>query len=513
MPDHLAGDRRLRIVDGTTLAGNAVAVLEALDSVRIVVRPVAGSAAAVVAVGLLARLFAHVDIDGDIAVDLPGQPPTLTAVLRRLVWVRPIPSTQPTRDCVVAIGAAQGQVDWGVGGDEWTVRVGRSSQPVDDRSNGATFGAQMAAALVVSELVKTALEPLGWVSNQLTGDLVWNLLDYQHRPASQMDSHPVSSGLVAQPSLAFGGIGSIGTSAVRALSWAGSVGAKTISLVDDESFDDRNPFRYPALDEVHSGMAKVDWAAQQLTHLRGSDSRAGNDADLVIDRHHGDLRSWILSREQPGYRGLMIASPDTVAGRRDVADLLPQEAITVGVAGLALHVSRHHLGDNFACPYCQCVPLGPPSTQAEIHAEQTGLDVVRVLQLQTPGAVLTDHDVAAVRAAGRLPQSGGAGLLGRPLAELVVRAYAELAIPGPATGGTSGATPMLAAPHVSLVGGLLAAAEARKYLLGLPRIDRRVDLDLTGLPSGTTRRPPADSTGRCLCASPFRQRWMQQLYQ
>jgi hypothetical protein len=39
-----------------------------------------------------------------------------------------------------------------------------------------------------------------------------------------------------------------------------------------------------------------------------------------------------------------------------------------------------------------------------------------------------------------------------------------------------------------------------------------MDLDLTGLPQGLVRRPPADATGRCVCASPFRRRWMKRMY-
>lgn len=71
----------------------------------------------------------------------------------------------------------------------------------------------------------------------------------------------------------------------------------------------------------------------------------------------------------------------------------------------------------------------------------------------------------------------------------------------------------LAAPQVSLIAGAIAAAELRKAQLGLPLLDRRIDIDLTGLPQGMLRRPACDSSGRCLCASPFRQRWMRELYQ
>jgi len=198
-----------------------------------------------------------------------------------------------------------------------------------------------------------------------------------------------------------------------------------------------------------------------------------------------------------------------VNGQRDVTDVLARTTITVGVAGMAFHVARHHLGDSLTCPYCQCVPLGSASTQAGVYAAQTGLSVERVLQLLQPQAVLTDADIAAVRASGRLPASNGDGLISHRIDDLVARAYAEAQIPGSAADEQP---VLLAAPHVSLIAGSIAAAEVRKAQLGLLMLDRRLDLDLTGLPQGIVRRPGADPTGRCLCASPFRRRWMRQLY-
>jgi len=65
---------------------------------------------------------------------------------------------------------------------------------------------------------------------------------------------------------------------------------------------------------------------------------------------------------------------------------------------------------------------------------------------------------------------------------------------------------------VSWFAGVLAAVEIVKQLRGLPLLDRRVDVDLSGLPPGLVRRPTADTSGRCLCRSGTRTRWYRAMY-
>ena len=92
--------------------------------------------------------------------------------------------------------------------------------------------------------------------------------------------------------------------------------------------------------------------------------------------------------------------------------------------------------------------------------------------------------------------------------------YAEAAIApvsaqrGPGQPGTVA----VAAPQVSWLTGVITAAELVKAASGLPVLDRRVDVDMSGLPQGFTRQVKADSSGRCACASGIRRRWMVNLY-
>jgi hypothetical protein len=430
-------------------------------------------------------MFAHVEVD-----DRAGQSSSL---LRKLAWLRPAPSTLPIVERVLAIGPVHGPVDVGAGGGAWTVRLGKNAQPFDE--SGLTLGLRVACGLAIGELVKEALQPLGWVSFRLGDDLVWNLIDYGLR-AAPTDSSAVTPRL--PPDIAIAGVGSVGTSLVGALADDGDLGFGHISLIDPEVFDARNPYRYAALTEDVAGIAKVEWAVERL--------RPGG---ANIRGHQNEVAEWNRSRAAPGFDGVLIASPDTVDGRSQITDVLARDTITVGVSGLAFHVSHHRLGDGLACPYCQCVPLGPAHTQADVHAAQTGLAVERILQLMEPGAVLSEEDLAQVIAAARLSHSSGGDLVGHRLDDLVTRVYAEIAVPASKTNEPQ---VVLAAPHVSLIAGTLAAAELRKMQFGFQLLDRRIDLDLTGLPQGITRRPVWDTSGRCLCASPFRQRWMQQLY-
>src|SRR5882724_7494583 len=123
-------DPRLRLVAGTELADHDEAVLAALDGVRVVLRvggaPPSASAGVGLLIGLVARLFAHVHIDGDARAEVSGVTLSAAELLERLRWLRPAAAVQPTVDKVIGIGLTGGRpVDLGVGGGAWTARVGR----------------------------------------------------------------------------------------------------------------------------------------------------------------------------------------------------------------------------------------------------------------------------------------------------------------------------------------------------------------------------------------------------
>lgn len=509
----MTGDPRARLLEGADPDGYvARPVLEDLDRVRVVVRAGAdvtgsSSVAAAAFIGICARLFGDVVIEAPLPLAPNWWGATdADALLDLLAGVRPRPGTPRARDVIVTFGDAVAAGDWGVGGDDYTARLGREPQPLLPGRHA--LGVHAAVCLAVSQLLVEVLAPHGFGGVPLRAPYVLNLIDHRAVEAAPQDPARRPAG-ADRLHVAVAGVGSVATSALALL--AGAVAPALaghredshldLVLVDPDRFDPtRNPYRYPALLGGETAR-KADLVAGRLVAL-GLDARA----------EPSSLADWARSRSGPGFDGLVVSSVDTLDGRRDVTDLLAREWLSLGVSGLALHAQRESLGDGFACPFCDYVSAAPPSTRAGVDAETTGLPVTRVLYLLQEGRRLEAADVDAAVAAGRLAADRREQMIGAPLSDLVRQAYAEIALRGaPGQAGTG--TPVaVAAPQVSWFAGVLAAVEIVKQLDGLPLLDRRVDVDLAGLPPGLVRRPPEDSTGRCLCRSGTRRRWHRELY-
>jgi len=511
-------DPRLRLL-GAGEAADASRLLAALDTVRPIVTvspglPPTAAGAALTLVALLSRLFPHVQVDGSARAG--PNPWGIADVADAPDWfqgVRPVPTTAPGTDIRMSVGMPPGlharDSVLGVGGGDWTVRLAREPQPLDDPSCGLQHGLGLhaAACLAVSELLKAALVPLGMRALMLpssggasSGDpLVWNLIDYRRAPAPLADG---TEGRLPGLRVLLAGAGSVGTSVAGMLAFCPGLTGEVI-VVDPEDFDPaRNPFRYPALAGGETG-AKATWAARLL-----------QDAGWEAEPGVGSIGIWNAAQPAPGFDGIVVSSVDDLTARFDVADVLAREVISAGVGGLAFHVQRERLGDRWACPYCEYVPAEPSLTQSHVIAAQVGLPVERVIALQIPGAVLTTADLETCTAGGKISPETAARLVGHRLADLVAGAYAEAAIAPVSAQRDPGrpGTVAVAAPQVSWLTGVITAAELVKTAFGLPVLDRRVDVDLSGLPQGFTRRVRADASGRCACASGVRRRWVVNLY-
>lgn len=511
-------DPRLRLL-GAAEAADAGRLLAALDTVRPIVTvspglPPTAAGAALTLVALLSRLFPHVQVDG--SAQAGPNPWGIADVADAPDWfrlVRPVPTTAPGSDIRMPLGTPHGvrprDPVLGVGGGDWTVRLARKPQPLDDPPGGLQHGLGLhaAACLAVSELLKAALVPLGMRALMLPGSdgascgdpLVWNLIDYRRAPA------PLAAGTEERflwLRILLAGAGSVGTSVAGMLVFCPGLAGEAM-VVDPEDFDPaRNPFRYPALAGGETG-GKATWAARLL-------QKAGWEAKPGVD----GIGSWNAAQPAPGFDGIVVSSVDDLTARFDVADVLAREVISAGVSGLAFHVQRERLGDGWACPYCEYVPAEPVLTQAHVIAAQVGLPVERVIALQIPGAMLTTADLESCTAGGKISPETAARLVGHRLADLVAGAYAEAAMApvGPQGKPGQAGSVAVAAPQVSWLTGVITVAELVKTASGLPVLDRRVDVDLSGLPQGFTRRVKADASGRCACASGVRRRWVVHLY-
>lgn len=506
-------DPRLRLLGANPDLTQAAAALAALDDTAIDIRigtEVTGTArvAAAALAGMCARLFGAVTIIGPGA--LPPNwwdSPTIGSLVERISDLTPSSVTPPRRRLTVTVGA-EGiqQGDLGVGGGDYLVAVGRGRMPVTSRDHA--LGVHGAGCLAVGQLLGRALDGLGLRVVAVEQDYRLDLITHRQIPPADTALSPVNWEAGPDPfELVMAGAGSVGSSAVALLAttlapeYTGrpAPSGLSVAVVDVDRFDPgRNPFRYPALTGGETGFKATELA----TRLRLAGLSAVGAATTV--------GTWVQQRDQPGVRGLLVSSVDTLAGRLQVADALAEQTLSIGVSGLALHAQRERFGGSTACPFCDYVVAAPPLTQAEVYVRTVGLDVGRVLALLQPGAVLTEADVAQAVAAGKVPEARRAVLVGRTLTDLVRQAYAEVALRAPSM--RADGTVTLASPHVSWFAGVLAAVEIVKQLRGLPLLDTRVDADLAGLPPGIVRRIPPDSTGRCVCRSGVRQRWYRTLY-
>jgi hypothetical protein len=294
------------------------------------------------------------------------------------------------------------------------------------------------------------------------------------------------------------GAGSIGSSAAAVLSMTRVVGR--VNVVDPDRFDPTyNAYRCPGV-LASTTLPKADWAARLLA-AKGWNARA----------HRLSVGEWDAARDERGFAGMALVSVDNVDGRRDAGDLVAQTTISAGAGGAALHVHRHLAGDDLACPYCELVDARRWADQAAIYA-RLGLTLPR-LEALLDGHRLTVDDVSTAIWTGSVDPRAMDDLPGGQLGDLLARHYATIGVaaaPAPGQGATG--TARVSAPHVSWLAGCLMAAEVAKAAVGLPALDRRVELDLSGVPLGGWRRPEQDPSGRCPCTRPERRALARTLY-
>lgn len=503
-------DQRLRLFAADSDDPRAASALAALDDVHVVIDPGADMTSAhVPALIALAALLAR--LVGDVSTTRPVPAPlnwwgvrNVDEIIELVKGMRSARSMgQPRRMVRVTFGAegvAPG--DLSVGGGDLIAGVGLDPLALQPAQHA--LGVHAAACLAVGQILNRVLGEHGYPGVVLDAPYALDLTT--HRPVQgQIRPTPEPSTAEGPLAIAVAGVGSVGTSMLALLAMA--VGVRRghraspplyVTAIDGDLLDPRrNPFRYPALRGGEQG-AKVDWIASRLREF-----------GIAADAAPCSVGEWATAQPKPGFDGLMVSSVDTVPARLDVADVLARETLSIGVSGLALHVQRERFGDDLCCPFCDYVSADPPASQAQVYSNLTGLAVSRVLQLLDGDSCLVAADVDAVIASGRVPSLRRADFVGFRLADLVHEVYAEAPL---RTGAQDAGTIAVAAPHVSWFAGVLAAVEVLKQLDGLPLLDRRVDVDLGGLPPGVVRRIPADRTGRCVCRSAVRRRWVDRLY-
>ena len=278
------------------------------------------------------------------------------------------------------------------------------------------------------------------------------------------------------------GAGSVGSSLILALLLSGARGH--LVVVDDDRLEPRNRLRYPAWIGEPGAKDKVDWL-ETLALGTG----------LRVIPYLGNCAQW--QQSGPPYPAMAVAAVDTREGRRQVADVLARETLNAGIEGLALHVSRHRFGDGLACVYCPYVDTSDRASEIDVLRDLTGLDRARLGELLS-GSKLTAEDVDRMVSAGRLSDADR-DLVGGRIGDVArARLYAGARIE------TERGLAEVNAPFVPGLAGAILAAELLKAPGSDAVLDRRVDVDCSGLPNGWTSKPLADASGRCLCRSQVR---------
>lgn len=510
----MSDDPRLRLLGDQAASEAGNAVLRRLDETAVVVEvgPSADRAAraAIAAfVAMIARLVPEVVIDSP--NELPANWWKATSwddLLVRLLAVRPLSGVPAARWIKVGFGVAHDGCDLYVGGGDWNVFLSNAPVELEDRNDHA-LGVHAASCLAVSQILIKVLAEVGFPGVAIFERVETNLVDHGLHAVDPRKLLGPSSGDVRCLQAGFLGVGSVGTSALALLATVCSpvlnpdtrlAEAVRVTAVDKDVFDpDRNPYRYPAL----AGGETAAKASGMMDRLR----EFGIMANAVVK----DVASWNMSKSEPGWHGVLVSSVDTITGRLDVADVLAERTLSAGVSSTELHVQWERFADGYACPFCDFVRADPPLTQAGVFSEVTGIPVARVLALLQDGAVMYPDDVEMAIVAGTVPAHRRSALVGAPLSDLVRQAYAEAEV---RPGGESAETDVIAvaSPQVSWLAGTLIVAELIKDLLDLPLVQRRVDLDVAGLPAGLVRIVPADTTGTCVCRSGVRARWYRELY-
>lgn len=490
-------DRRLDMARKLTdAAAPGTGLRERLDAAEVMLHVDPGEGAATVlaaaaVVSMTTRVVGHVMVP---PIPLPQPNPwnarTLADVRSASRIERPTGTTTATTRIAVGVGARSTDADLYLGGDDWTAVVSRVGPVQVGRCSLGGLGLQAAAALAFGEVLKDLLGPVGMRCVKVDGKLVWNILDGRltEAPDCRFDRPAMP------PEIALLGAGSVGSSTAAVLSTTPVVGMAEV--VDPDSFQPRrNAYRCPGVPAAECG-PKAAWSASTLR-------RAG----WATRGHQCTIAEWAEARPHPGYPGIALVSVDNVDGRREAGDLLAATTITSGISGAALHVQRHVADDDLACPYCEFVDPRFGRDQVASYARLTGLTARRVEEL-LGGATLTVEDVATAIWSGCVEPRAADDLRGGRLVDLVARHYAVVAVE-PSDGPVA---EQVSAPHVAWLAGTLVAAEVTKAGVGLPRLDRRVELDLTGVPRGGWRRPPRDPSGRCPCTSPGRRELVRDLY-
>jgi hypothetical protein len=362
----------------------------------------------------------------------------------------------------------------------------------------------MAAALGVGEIFKRVVHPEELAA--LTRTL--SLLDYL--PAA--GDNPTLPEHLELGELVFFGMGSIACAAVYALLDAPLLSGHA-TIIDRQTLDDTNPRRYILMHAKDERARKAEWAAGLLESAHPA---------LAVEAIHGEIRDWARARRPDAPIGLAIITADSLAGRREAADLLPPLSISATTEGRTATVNYCDWEAGM-CPYCAYAPNRKQRHVNEDYARMTGLSIDRLNGLNdryretNQPDRLNEIDTTTMEAHCRLPAERFRKWVGRPFREFYEAELGEIysAEPVTQTGPRLG-MPEIVLPFVSAAAGALVASEILRVRLGLRANDNAAIYwhnTLQGARAGLREPARRDRANTCFCRHPDRRRWFAELRQ
>lgn len=465
---------------------------------------------------LLARLFDDVQIDGDAAVQahpdfalLEG--PVIQAVrdASAAARVRLAPTAPPTSQLRIGVGSEQpgAECDLYVGSSGWSAVISRTApQPVS--TSRVVVGPLAAGALAAAEVFKHVFGDVvpgtfGVAPGGPDGFSL-SLLDYGPADAGPAPEPEVPDRIVLDAVLF--GVGSLGCALLLGIAATPQLQGSLV-VVDNGTFDEGNPFKYTLLDaaSARTKCPKAPWAEAKLAGL----ARRG----LVVSSFEGTAYQYVASLP-PDYRlPLVVSAVDTVEARLEVQDTIPQRIVNAGVSGTEAEVSVHGFGEG-PCLACLGIESGRESSHAHRIAEDTGLDVSRVLELLMGNVAMVAADIEQLRRAARLPLQLQHDLdrwAGQPLMSL----YNRLPYSEASAVTASGAQVRVTTAFVSAFAGVLLLAELLKKScpsLEKYNVSNSYRQEMLGIPAGGVMQYERNKSGNCLCHSSFRQMIFREKY-
>ena len=467
-------DPRATLLEHLGVGTDLLSLLDRMDSTEIVLHANPEVAAlALSTANLCARLFPNVRLvaEDSETKSLFGRGVLGDVANAVISAARVAQPRSPRRSVSIGIGVQNPGLDLYCSSSVWNLRLSREPHQCLGGLGPATSAA---SALTSAQIARDLLPEVHGL--RLDGLYEWNLLDYTR---GTIEKEPPPS----KVDFLLFGAGSVGSSVVYALLLGRAVGS--VVVVDPDRLVSRNRLRYPLWIDFKE-REKVFWLRE-----------VSDMSDLKVSPVVSSAADYISGLESAPR--LAVSSVDNVTARRDIVDALAEVTLDSGVEGLQFHVSRHRFGDGWACAFCEYVDASDILDQVGMYAKLTSLTRERIEAL-LHGALLSSEDVQSLE-----KNVGDEGSLdeyiGLRLQDLVrARHYAQ----APSKVGDS--VVAISAPYVSAFAGAILASEVQKSSPSLVEyaLDRRIDIDCSGFPTGIVSRPKQDTSRRCLCSSAFR---------